>query len=436
MCYAIPGKVKEISDRTVVVDYFGEEKRAINEFYDIRVGDYICAQGGFVIKKVSPDEAEDILSAWGELFFELQDVDLRLSRMDFENKDVDKKLTVILDKALEKVPLRSQDLLYLMGLDKEEARELFFKTANFLRQKYHKNSCCVHGIVEISNFCKRHCVYCGISTHNKNVFRYRMTKDEIINASVEAVEKYGFQALVLQSGEDPLYTVDELGAVIKEIKARVPVLICVSFGEVGSEGLEKLYAAGARGLLIRFETSNPRLFQNLHPGQTLDTRIQHIKKAYQLGYLIMTGALIGLPGQTHEDIVNDVLLAKELHAEMYSFGPFLPHPDTPLAGCNPPSEEDVLKTLALARIVDPENGKVLVTTAFETLSAHARKRGLLAGASSVMLNVTPIQYRKHYSIYPDKAYSKEEVSVQIEETITLLKSLGRAPTDLGVAQNT
>ena len=433
MCYAIPGKVKEIRGKQVLVDYFGEEKKAINEFYDIAVGDYICAQGGFVIKKVEEDEAREILSAWKELFFELQDIDLRLSRMDL-GEGSDKKLRLILDKALENIPLKKDELLYLLDLDSQQSCQLLYKSANFLRQKYHKNSCCIHGIIEISNHCQQQCTYCGISTHNKDLPRYRMTQEEIIETAVEAVERYGFQALVLQSGEDPGYSVNELAITIRKIKEKVPVLICISFGEVGLEGLEKLYHAGARALLMRFETSNPKIFARVHPGQKLETRLEHIHKAASLGYLIMTGALIGLPGQTNEDIINDIYLTKELGAEMYSFGPFLPHPETPLGNLKSPSEEKVLKTLALVRLIDPEVAKILVTTALETLEPTTREKGLLSGANSLMLNVTPVKYRKLYAIYPNKAYSDELISTQIEEAISLLKSLGRAPTDLGVSK--
>ncbi len=433
MCYAIPGRVKEIRDKQVVVDYFGEEKKAINEFYDIVVGDYICAQGGFVIKKVKEDEAKEILSAWGELFFQLQDVDLRLSRIDPKDKSRDKRLHFILDKALENISLKKEELEYLLDLEDPKSCQLFYKSANFLRQKYHKNSCCVHGIIEISNYCKRRCTYCGISAHNKELMRYRMSPDEIIETSVEAVDKYGFQALVLQSGEDPGYSVEELADIIKKIKERVAVLICISFGEVGLEGLEKLYLAGARAILMRFETSNPEIFSQVHPGQKLETRLEHIRKAYELGYLIMTGALVGLPGQSNQDIINDIFLAKKLGAEMYSFGPFLPHPQTSLASAKSPVKEKILKTLALARLIDPEGAKILVTTALETLAPDTRREGLLAGANSLMLNVTPIKYRKLYEIYPNKAYNKELVERQIDQAIVLLKSLGRAPTDLGVS---
>jgi hydrogenase maturation factor len=52
MCYAIPGKVTAIENKKVAVDYFGEKKTAINEIVDLKVGDYIYAQGGYVIQTV------------------------------------------------------------------------------------------------------------------------------------------------------------------------------------------------------------------------------------------------------------------------------------------------------------------------------------------------------------------------------------------------
>ncbi len=434
MCYAIPGRVKDIKGKQVIVDYFGQEKKAINEFYNINRGDYICAQGGFVIKKVKEDEAKEILEAWQELFFQLQDVDLRLSRLDLDKGVDDKKLRLILDKALENRSLKKEELLYLINLDNQQSLKLIYKSANFLRQKYHKNSCCIHGIIEISNHCQRQCAYCGISADNKGLLRYRMGPEEIIDTATEAVEKYGFQALVLQSGEDPYLAAEELASIIRRIKERVAVLICISFGEVGLEALDTLYQAGARAMLMRFETSNPKIYADLHPGQKLDTRLAHIRRAAEIGYLIMTGALIGLPGQSAEDIINDIYLTKVLGAEMYSLGPFLPHPRSPLGSFKAPTPELVLKTLALARFIDPERAKILITTALETVMPTARREGLLAGANSLMLNLTPIKYRQHYEIYPNKAHSKELINIQIKEAISLLKSLGRAPTDLGVSR--
>ncbi|MDD5692112.1 MAG: HypC/HybG/HupF family hydrogenase formation chaperone, partial [Candidatus Omnitrophica bacterium] len=78
MCYAIPGKIERIEQNTVVVDYFGEKRKALNELAQVKIGDYIYAQGGFVVSKISASEAESILSVWKETFFELQEVDLKL----------------------------------------------------------------------------------------------------------------------------------------------------------------------------------------------------------------------------------------------------------------------------------------------------------------------------------------------------------------------
>ncbi len=430
MCYAIPGKIEKIENNTVIVDYFGEKRKALNELAEINIGDYIYAQGGFVVSKISASEAQSILSVWKETFFELQEVDLRLSRLSLSGNDADKRLLGVLDKASQSRQLSRDELLYLLGLKDKKGFELLFKTANFLRQKNFKNSCCVHGIIEISNHCRQGCQYCGISYHNKDLRRYRLTKDEILEAAREAVEVYGFKSLVLQSGEDPGYSVDELADIVKRIKEKFPSLLFISFGEIGVEGLEKIYQAGARGLLMRFETSNPKLYQQVHPGMTLESRLVHLRKAHDMGYLILTGGLIGLPGQSKEDILDDIFLAKELHAEMFSFGPFIPHPNTPFSGIKPPQEDEVFKVLAVARIIDNHQAKILVTTALETLSPDAARNGLSSGANSLMLNVTPLDYRPFYSIYPQRAHQSEDISTQIESTVSLLRSLGRAPTDL------
>jgi len=432
MCYAIPGRVIKIDEKIATVDYFGERKKAINELDDLKIGDYIFAQGGYVIKNIPEKEALSILSTWKETFFELQELDLRLSRTDLEKRGVDRKLTIILDKALEEIPLKDSELLYLLKLEGKKELELLYKSANFLRQKHLSNSCCVHGIIELSNYCSQGCQYCGIASANKNLKRYRMTKTEIREAADIAIEKYGFQALVLQSGEDPHYSVDDLAEIVREIKSRHSVLIFISFGEIGINGLKKLYAAGARGLLMRFETSNPSIYNRLHPGRTLRSRIEHLEAAYKMGYLLITGGLIGLPGQTKEDLLADILLTRKLKTEMYTFGPFIPHPESVLKDTPPPSSKEVLKVLAASRLADAKEAKIVVTTGFETLDQKAREQGLMSGANSVMLNVTPDKFKKNYEIYPNRAHTDESIQQQIETTLSILRGMGRAPTDLGV----
>jgi len=430
MCYAIPGLVAELNGRKAVISYFGEKRTALCELPNLQLGDYVYAQGGYVIEKVDPDFARDMLDTWNELFKVLQERDSAMSARPAP-EPLDRPLQDILDKAGSGLQISREELLYLLTIEEPDRLERLYRTANAVRHLHHRNSCCVHGILEISNYCSSDCLYCGLAAKSTLTRRYRMTRDEILEAAKEAIEGFAFKSLVLQSGEDPAYTPAFLAEVVAEIKRRHGVFICVSFGEVGLDGLDQLYAAGARALLMRFETSDAKLYAQMHPGATLDSRLSHLRHALKTGWLTMTGGLIGLPGQSVESLADDVMLAGELNAEMFRFGPVLAsHRRHEQAST---TEMQMLRLLAAARLAAPPQAKVLVTTAFETLSPNARERGLLAGASSVMLNVTPLKYRADYAIYEGRAHATESVADQTRTIIQLLDRLGRAPSDLGVA---
>jgi biotin synthase len=392
MCYAIPGKVVEIAERTATIEYFGDKKKAYTDLLNVKVGDYVYAQGGFLIQKVEPGEAKEILTDWRELFFKLQ--------------ETDKKLT--------------------------SSPQSLYERANAIRQKHQGNSCCVHGILEFSNYCRNNCLYCGIRKDNKSLTRYRLEIPEILKAVDNAVQ-LGFKALVLQSGEDPYYDADKLEAIVREIRNHYPVLLFVSIGERDINTYKRLYNAGARGVLIRFETSNHEVFAKVKPESNLEARLKLIKDIRELGYLIVTGFLVGLPGEKKGDILRNIKLTAELGAEMFSFGPFIPHSQTPLKDANLPNLTQMFKTIARARLMNPE-AKILVTTALETLdNNNGARQGLLAGANSIMINITPLQYRKLYDIYPKRFGVDLDTQKHIDKVIQLLKSLGRAPTDLSVS---
>jgi len=392
MCYAIPGKVIDITGRVATIEYFGEPKKAYTDLLGVKIGDYAYAQGGFLIQKLDPQEAQEILTDWRELFFKLQ--------------ETDKKITA-----------KPQTL---------------YERANAVRQKHQGNSCCVHGILEFSNYCIQNCLYCGIRKDNSTLSRYRMDVPEILDAVDNAV-KLGFKALVLQSGEDPYYDKSKMESIVREIRNRYPILLFVSIGERDIEIYKSLYDLGARGALIRFETSNPDIYCKMKPDSDMEKRLGLIKKLRQIGYLIVTGFLIGLPGEKKGDILRNIKLTSELGAEMFSFGPFIPHPQTPLKDSEKPNLTGMYKTIARARLMDPE-AKILVTTALETLDKqNAAKQALLAGANSLMINVTPAKYRKFYDIYPQRFGVDLDTQEHINKVIELLKSLGRAPTDLSVS---
>lgn len=392
MCYAIPGKVIELGGKIATIEYFGEKRKAYTDLVKLSLGDYVYAQGGFVISKMPETEALEILKDWKELFFKLQETDRKLSN----------------------------------------SPKTLYERANAIRQKYQGNSCCVHGILEFSNYCKNNCLYCGIRKDNQNITRYRMSIDEILSAVDYAVNKLGFKALVLQSGEDDWYDEEKLYTIVTEIRKRCPVLIFLSIGERDINIYKRLFEAGARGALIRFETCDEKLYTKIKPDSSFSNRLNLIKSLKEIGYLIITGFLVGLPGQKAKDIINNIKLTDSLGAEMFSFGPFIPHPQTPLGNTSPPKLTSMLNAIANARLMYPES-KILVTTALETLDKNeGAKKGLMAGANSLMINITPIKYRKLYDIYPNRAGIEDDTAAKIDSVLKLLYSLGRAPTDLGL----
>jgi biotin synthase len=433
MCYAIPGKIVRLDGNIAIVDYFGEHRRVLNEFEDITVGDYVYAQGGIVIQKISKKEALLILKGWKHKFFELKKLDNKISTKKSRG-NINKNFIEIIEKAKDNKKLEKKELLRLLKTNNKEELDLLYRTANQLRQKHLKNACCIHGIIEFSNYCRNDCFYCGIRKRNKKLKRYRMTIREIVERAKLAVNKFGFKAIVLQSGEDSWYTTEKLVKIIKKIKEECGVLIFISIGQRSFDCYKKMYEAGARGVLFRFENSNKKLYKRFHYGKkaNFQNRIKLLRYIDRLRYIIATGSLIGIPNQTENDILEDILLTKSLNAEMYSFGPLIPHPETPLADTNLININTMLKVIAVSRLVDP-HAKILVTTALETLDKkNARKKALLAGANSLMINVTPTKYRKLYYLYPNRPDKDKEISKNIEETVNMLYSLGRAPTDFGL----
>lgn len=425
MCYAIPGKVVAVNGNIAVIDYFGEKRNVLRDCEDIMIGEYVYAQGGIIIQKLPESEAEEILSTWKEQFFKLKQRDKKLSQKSIQSAP--KSILSIMQKINLKKSLSRGDVYTLLRVKDKNELNLLYTFANNLRQKEHKNACCVHGIIEFSNYCKNNCFYCGIR-RDKKLQRYRMRPQEIVDTARNAVQKLGFKALVLQSGEDSWYNEEKLLTIVREIR-KLGVLIFLSIGIRKKETYQKLYEAGARAVLLRFETSNKRLFEKIRPDTSFEERINLLRDLKEIGYLITTGFLMGLPEETEDDLVNNLLLTQSLQPDMYSFGPLIPAPGTPFENEKLTKKEELLKFIAIARLLDRKS-KIVVTTALETYGMDARREGLLAGANSLMINLTPPQYKELYDIYPQRPVN--EASAAIKETIKLLHSLGRAPTDLGV----
>jgi biotin synthase len=322
--------------------------------------------------------------------------------------------------------MKKKEMLH--WLDEKDPRQLdgLFKKARACAIEYVGTKVYFRGLIELSNVCSKNCYYCGIRGGNPNVTRYAMTMEEILTCTRQAFEmNYG--SVVLQAGERQG---EDYTGFIEEVVRGMKALsdgrlgITLSLGEQTPETYERWFKAGAHRYLLRIETSNPALYHKIHPGDhSFRERLDCLRALKRIGYQTGTGVMIGLPGQTREDLVNDIFFFEREDIDMIGMGPYIPHADTPLAGqpdlmpevstgirCpglngfRYDAEEQLrlgLVMTALTRI-HLKNVNMVAATALQAIDDEGREQGVLAGANIIMPNMTPVKYRAQYQLYAGK----------------------------------
>ena len=293
-----------------------------------------------------------------------------------------------------------------------------FKTADKIRKDNVGDNIHLRGLIEFSNVCKRNCLYCGLRAENKNIKRYRLKEEDIIEIAKRGIWA-GYKTIVLQSGEDDYYTKDKLCKIIENIK-KFDVALTLSIGERPYKDYEAFKNAGADRYLLRIETTDKNLYKKMHPNASYENRLECLCNLKNLGYETGTGVLVGLEGQSIESLADDILFFKELNADMIGIGPFIPHPDTPLKNkFNKNAFNLALKVMAITRIIMPDIN-IPATTAMESINKNGRIIALQSGANVIMPNINKAEYAKNYQIYPNKAGINDDI---IKEKKILEKKL-------------
>jgi biotin synthase len=338
-----------------------------------------------------------------------------------QEMSISDKIENLLIKAETAGNFTRDDIIALLKLPSDYSQDIF-ATADRVRKQQIGDEVFLRGIIEFSNFCERNCLYCGLRKDNKKLSRYRMSDDEII-ATAKQINKTGISTVVLQSGEDSFYRVEIICNLIERIQKETNLIITLSIGERPLDDYKAFQQAGANRYLLKHETSSPDLYKFLRPGCQLDKRIQCLRTIKHLGFETGTGNMVGLPGQTLEILADDLMVMKILDADMLGIGPFISHPDTPLAGIESDDIELTLRILAIARLLT-RNTNIPATTALATLHPQGRLLALQAGANVVMPDFTPEIYKSRYDIYPGKTDTGSAEGI-IEELKKDIHSIGR-----------
>lgn len=313
---------------------------------------------------------------------------------------VSEKFINILKKIENGEELKKEDIVYLLATDKKREIDTIFAAADRIRKETVGDVVEIRGAIEFSNYCRKNCKYCGIGGKNSEVKRYRMSEEEIMEV-VEYLQSIGLRTVILQSGEDPYWTTPKIVGVVRRIKEATEMRITLSVGEKSYEEYAQFKNAGADNFLLKIETTNRDIFKEIHPDDDYDKRLQCSKWLKELGYINGSGNIIGLPGQTVEDIASDIEFFRDMGINMIGIGPFIPAKGSPYEKLSPGDIALTLRTVAVTRIVCK---KVYIpsTTALASLSKDAQVWALNAGANTIMLINTPKEYRSSYNIYDNK----------------------------------
>ena len=319
------------------------------------------------------------------------------------------------DELFEKIesekPLTAPDLRKILELESPADLDRLFKAAYAVKERVSGRKVFLRGIIEASNICVKDCYYCGIRKSSQNVERFQLSLKEMVDAAMWAnTHRYG--SIVIQGGERNDETFIKLiEDAVREIKEKSAghLGITLSMGEQTPEVYRRWFDAGAHRYLLRIESSNPELYRKLHPSDhSHAARLKCLETLKSVGYQVGTGVMIGLPFQTIDDLVGDLLFFQKMDVDMIGMGPYLVSRDTPLAKEMPDFDAMKkhqlklgLKMIAAARLL-LKNVNIAATTALQALDPRGREQGLLAGANVIMPNLTAVQYRSSYQLYDNK----------------------------------
>lgn len=331
----------------------------------------------------------------------------------------------LIDRLAEERALsRRQWVELLSAYEEPEVFDYLAEKAGAVRRKVFGREVFLRGLIELSNYCRNDCLYCGLRHSNPQVRRYRLSTAEVLDCCA-AAHHLGLRTFVLQGGEDPAYVGDRLVNLVASIRETfADCAITVSMGEMETELYRDLAAAGANRYLLRHETADPDHYAALHPPEMSFQRRRNCLFALKdLGFQVGAGFMVGSPAQNFEALAEDFLFLKELDPQMIGVGPFIPHPQTPLGRHRPGRVDQVLFILGLIRLMLPET-LLPATTALATLDPSGRERALELGANVLMPNISPPQVRAKYEIYAGKAHEGQEAAEGLTSLEKRLADLG------------
>ena len=206
-----------------------------------------------------------------------------------------------------------------------------------------------------SGSCSENCKFCAQSAHNHTcAATYPLLSKEEILAQAKINHEQGvLRYSIVTSGKRLSDAeVDLMCEVVREIKEKIGISVCVSFGLLNEQQFRKLKEAGVTRVHNNLETSR-RNFPNICTTHKFDDKIQAIRAAQAAGLAVCSGGIMGL-GETAEDRIDMALTLRELGVLSIPVNMLNPIPGTPFENNERLTSEDMQRIVAVYRFILPQ----------------------------------------------------------------------------------
>jgi biotin synthase len=280
----------------------------------------------------------------------------------------------------------------------EQDAETLEQRAGALRDEVFGRKVFVRGVIEVSNFCRQNCNYCGMRRDNRGLHRFRLELESLRELVTHGLPEV-ITDLNIQTGEDVVGDREIVLPLIETIRQVRPNLgISVCLGTLDHKLYDQLREAGARYYIIKIETGNRAHYRAAQAPGTFDQRLAAIRYLAKTGWFVSSGFILGLPGQTQEHIEESLDLLSELPLAGASVSPFISGEQTPFAGEPSGDVEETIRSIARLRLRNPSY-IIPAISALNIVQQGGYLRALRAGANLATINLTPAVNRTDYLLY-------------------------------------
>ena len=206
-----------------------------------------------------------------------------------------------------------------------------------------------------SGRCPEDCKYCAQSAHNHTKCEiYDFLPEEKIVEACKLNESEGVDRFSIVTSGRALSGEEFEKAIhaYKTMHAECKIDLCASMGFLNAEQLHRLHEAGVTSYHHNIETSR-RNFPNICTTHTYEQKIETLKLVKEEGMCACSGGIIGM-GETWEDRLDMAISLAELGIDSIPINALMPIEGTPLENQPQLTEDEILRTIAFFRYINPE----------------------------------------------------------------------------------